>query len=248
MAGITHKTKGIVLRTVKYGETSVICSVFTELFGLQSYIVNGVRTGKKSGNRAVMYQPGALLELVAYHQEQKQLQRIKEAQWSYLYRNIYQDVPKHAVTTYLIELLSKLIRQPDPDEALFAFAEDCLLNLDSASPQVTANFPLFAALQLPYFFGFRISNAEAARQAIYLDLQEGMFVAEMPTHPHFLHPDLADVVRRLLMVMQPSELNEVPLNRDIRRQLLIAFESYYALHLPDFSGMRTLPILRSVLG
>ena len=40
---MTHKTKGIVLRTVHYGETSVITSVYTELFGLQSYIVKGVR-------------------------------------------------------------------------------------------------------------------------------------------------------------------------------------------------------------
>ena len=30
-----HKTPGIVLRTVKYGDTSVILSIFTELFGIQ---------------------------------------------------------------------------------------------------------------------------------------------------------------------------------------------------------------------
>lgn len=43
-----YSTKGIVLRTIKYGETSVIASIFTESFGVQSYIVNGVRTsGKK---------------------------------------------------------------------------------------------------------------------------------------------------------------------------------------------------------
>ena len=38
-----HKTKGIVLRTVKYGETSIIVTIFTELFGIQSYLVNGVQ-------------------------------------------------------------------------------------------------------------------------------------------------------------------------------------------------------------
>ncbi|MFL5786527.1 MAG: recombination protein O N-terminal domain-containing protein [Flavisolibacter sp.] len=34
-----HKTKGIVLRTVKYGETSLVVTMFTELLGLQYYIV-----------------------------------------------------------------------------------------------------------------------------------------------------------------------------------------------------------------
>ena len=43
-----HKTRGVVFRFTKYGETSIIVNIFTELFGLQSYIVNGVRrNGKK---------------------------------------------------------------------------------------------------------------------------------------------------------------------------------------------------------
>jgi DNA repair protein RecO (recombination protein O) len=47
---MTHKTKGIVIRTVKYGETSLIATVFTSLFGVQTYLINGVR--KKQQNRA----------------------------------------------------------------------------------------------------------------------------------------------------------------------------------------------------
>ncbi|NBO56051.1 MAG: DNA repair protein RecO, partial [Actinobacteria bacterium] len=43
MAAPLHKTKGLVLRAVKYGDTSLVVTVFTELFGLQSYIVSGVR-------------------------------------------------------------------------------------------------------------------------------------------------------------------------------------------------------------
>jgi DNA repair protein RecO (recombination protein O) len=37
---MTHKTKGIILRTVKYGETSLVVTAFTELFGIQAYMVN----------------------------------------------------------------------------------------------------------------------------------------------------------------------------------------------------------------
>ena len=48
---MTHKTKGIVLRTIQYGETSIITSVYTELFGLQSYIVKGVRQSSKKNSQ-----------------------------------------------------------------------------------------------------------------------------------------------------------------------------------------------------
>ena len=41
------KTKGIVLNSIKYGESSIICRIYTAKLGLQSYLVNGVR--KKEG-------------------------------------------------------------------------------------------------------------------------------------------------------------------------------------------------------
>jgi DNA repair protein RecO (recombination protein O) len=95
MSSQLHKTKGIVLRAVKYGETSLIVTIFTELFGLQSYLVNGVRTSSKKGSgKANLFQPTAILDLVVYHNELKHLNRIKEFKWSYLYKNIFSDVPK----------------------------------------------------------------------------------------------------------------------------------------------------------
>src|SRR5580700_1042763 len=63
LKSMIHKTKGIVLRTVKYGETSVIVSIYTELFGLQSYIINGIRTSskKKGSAKGNLFQPAAIL-------------------------------------------------------------------------------------------------------------------------------------------------------------------------------------------
>jgi len=79
-----HKTKGIVFRTVKYGETSIVVTIFTELFGVQSYLVNGVRTSSRKGSgKANLFQPAAILDLVVYHNELKQLNRIKEFRWDY---------------------------------------------------------------------------------------------------------------------------------------------------------------------
>src|ERR1700694_4166459 len=109
-----HKTKGIILRTVKYGETSLVVTVFTELFGLQSYLVNGVRAAVKKGTpKAALFQPSAILELVAYHNELKNLQRLKEFRWAYLYRHLLSDVRKNAVALFMIELLTKCLKQPE---------------------------------------------------------------------------------------------------------------------------------------
>ena len=248
MSSQLHKTKGIVLRAVKYGETSLIVTMFTELFGLQSYMVNGVRTSTKKGSgKANLFQPTAILDLVVYHNELKHLNRIKEFKWSYLYQHIFSDVPKNAVALFMIELLTKCLKQPEANPELFEFCEDAFIHLDESSGSVMANFPLFFALHLPVFFGFRISDEYSDKNSI-VDLQEGMFVSERPDHFHFLEGKQAEVTSELLKMMQPEELEQLKLNHDFRRQLLFAYETYYALHIQDFGTMKTLPVLREVLG
>src|SRR5580765_8062709 len=120
MSSQLHKTKGIVLRAVKYGETSLIVTIFTELFGVQSYLVNGVRTSSKKGSgKASLFQPSAIFDLVVYHNDLKQLQRIKEFRWDYLYQHVLSDIRKNAIATYMVELLTKCLKQPEGHPDLF---------------------------------------------------------------------------------------------------------------------------------
>jgi DNA repair protein RecO (recombination protein O) len=242
-----HHTKGIVLRTVKYGETSVIVTIFTALLGVQSYLVNGVRTSTKKGSgKANIFQPSAILDMVVYHNELKQLQRIKEFRWGSLYHHLLSDVKKNAVALFMVELLTKCLKQPEANAELFHFAEDAFLHLDEAPDAVAANFPLFFALHLPVFFGFRIHDNYSENRP-FLDLQEGDFVREQPRHPHFLEDKEAFITSQILKVQQPEELKEIKLNHEFRRHLLFSYEIYYKLHVQDFGVMRTLPVLREIL-
>ena len=242
-----HKTKGIVLRSVKYGETSLVVTIFTELFGLQSYLVNGVRTSVKKGTpKALFFQPTAILELIAYRNELKNLQRLKEFRWAYVYQNVLSDVRKNAVALFMIELLTKCLKQPEANQELFYFVEDALHHLDESNDAITANFHLFFALHLAVFFGFRISD-EFSDNINYLDLEEGQFAEEQPKHPHYLQDREAAAVSHILKIMQPNELQEVALNQEMRRGITHALEEYYALHVPDFGTMKTLPVLREVM-
>ena len=242
-----HKTKGVVLRTIKYGETSLVVTAFTELFGLQSYMVNGIRTAtKKGGVKANVFQPAALLDLVAYHNQFNNLQRIKEYKWAHLFQTLFSDVRKNAVALFMVELIYKCLKEPEENADLFYFIEDALLHLDAANDTVAANFPLFFAVHLSYFFGFRISN-EYSEAHPFLDLEEGIFVPEQPVHPNYLQDKEAEVTSHLLKISQPEDLESLRLNGDFRRRLLSAYETYYALHIPDFSPMKTLPVLREIL-
>jgi DNA repair protein RecO (recombination protein O) len=242
-----EKTKGIVLRTVKYGETSIIVAMFTEVFGLQSYLVNGVRTSSKKGSsKANLFQPASILDMVVYHNELKNLQRLKEFKWAYLYQHIFFNVLKNSVALFMVELLHKCLKQPESNPELFHFTEDAFICLDEADESVVGNFPLYFALHVASFFGLRIQD-NYSEQRSFLDLDEGVFVSERPRHPHFLEGEYSQISSQILKTMQPHELKQLKLNKEKRKILLHAYQSFYALHIQEFNTMKTLPVLQTIL-
>lgn len=245
---MTHKTKGIVLRTIKYGETSLIVSIYTELFGIQSYIVNNVRTSTRKGHgKANLFQPASILEMVLYHNELKNLQRLREYKWAHLYENLHFNVFRNSVALYMVELLHKMIKEPETNEPLYNFIEDAFIYLDKAEDAVVANYALFFTLHLATFFGFGIGDTYSETNR-YLDFHSGYFVAERPSHANYLEEPFSQVTSQLLKTRHPSELDQVKLRRDARQYLLQSYLIFYAIHIQDFGTLKTLPVLHEVLG
>lgn len=245
---MTHKTKGIVLRTVKYGETSIITTVYTELFGVQSYIVKGVRqTSKTSSGKANYFQPGAMLQMEVYHNELKNLQFIKEYQWSYLYQHLFFNVIKNAAATYIIELLQHSLKQPEANPGLFYLIEDNLMQLDKGNETLTANLPLYFTLHLAGELGFQVQG-EFSKATPVLDLQAGGFVNETPLHVYYITGELAETTSNINRIHFYNELENFQLNRNLRRQLLETYQQYLALHIEGFGELKSIAVLKEVLG
>jgi DNA repair protein RecO (recombination protein O) len=243
---MTHKTKGVVLRTVKYGETSIITTIYTELFGIQSYIVKGVRqSSKKSSAKAIYFQPAAILEMVVYHNEFKNLNFIKEYEWGFLYQNVLFDVVKNTVAMYIVEMLQHSIKQPEANPELFYLVNDTLKQLDAGTSSLTANLPLYFSLHLAGELGFRI-HGEYNHLTPILDLQEGQFVENKPLHPYFLESQLASATFQLLSVNFYNDLEELNFNRSTRQLLIKAYQNYIALHVQDFGEIKSLPVLQEL--
>lgn len=242
---MTHKTKGIILRAVKYGETSIITTVYTELFGIQSYIVKGVRQStKKSSAKAIYFQHAAILDMVVYHNEFKNLNFIKEYEWAHL-QNVLFDVVKNTVSMYIVEMLQHTLKQPEANPELFYLVEDTLKQLDIANQTATANLPLYFSLHLAGELGFRIQG-EYSEATPVLDLQEGQFVAEKPLHPYYIDQQLAAATSQLLSINFYNDLENIHFTRDVRRRLIVAYQNYVALHVQDFGEIKSLPILQEI--
>ena len=240
-----HKTKGIVMRAVKYGETSLIVSIFTEKFGIQSYIVNGVRSEKKNKEKASHFLPASFLELEVYHHESRGIHRIKESSCAIIFHSLTSDIIKNNIALFMMELLYKSLKHPETNEALFDFCIDALQQLDTIENNLASCIPLHFALQLPHHLGFGITNAstkELQHENIFLDLIEGKFATEHPGHENILSNSDARTIAQLL-ISGPSNITNLTNTGNILEKFL----EFYSLHITDFGKIRSFPFLMELL-
>lgn len=242
-----NNTHAIILRTVPFGETSLVVTAFTRAYGLQSYLVKGARsTGKKGQSLRPYLQPGALLDLVVYHHEgTEHLQYIREMRWARVYSKVLASVVHNAVATFMVELLTRCIRQSEPNEELYETAEQYLLLLDEADPFVVANLPLHFALYLAGELGFRPENNYSVTSP-YFDIAEGKFSDQYISPGLTLEGENARLLHELLATDPPVTLYRVKMNRLQRQEIMNALAKFFSIHAAGFGQLKSLEVLEVV--
>ena len=151
------KTRGIVLNYIKYGDTSIICKIYTEQFGLQSYIINGIR--KSKSKNIGLFQPLNILDLVVYHKKTSGLQRIKESKLDYAYKTLHLDMKKISVCFFLSEFLTRISQNDDDQKDNFDFIKDSLIVFDRLEENYS-NFHIQFLIKLSKYFGIDIGKSK----------------------------------------------------------------------------------------
>jgi len=241
-----HKTKGIVLRPVKYGDTSLVVTIFTALFGVQAYMVQGVRTSTASRNKANYFQVGTLLDLVVYMQPNKNMQRIKEFQAAYIYNNLHDEVVKNSILLFSSELMLRLLPENAPLPELFDFASRYLVTLDQSSVKQCANIPLYFMINCSRLLGFELKGGYS-QETPYLDLHEGGFSAHTPAMAPFTADDDARALHDLLEADSYDTVQHIALNSEMRLRLIDWYIAFLQQHTQHLGNIRSLSVLRTVL-
>lgn len=238
-----HKTKGIVLRVTNYAETSVVAKIYTQKFGLQSYLINGVKKPKAKIPLNVL-QPMHLLDMVVYHKPNGNMQRVKEVKSHPVLQNIPYDIVKSSIVIFLNEMIYKSIKQQHEDEVMFEFISKNIELLDHSEEGV-ANFHLIFLLKLTRFLGFYpdLRNAEKFN---FFDLKDGVFVSNQPPHSFFIEANLKTFWLQLFK-NSIEHFDELKINAAVRKVLLYKIIEYYSFHIEDFGLVKSHEILEEVL-
>jgi DNA repair protein RecO (recombination protein O) len=216
-----HKIKGIVLYSIKYSESSLILHIYTDSYGRQSFLAYRSKN-KKSKASAYLFHPLSLIKLEVDYKENREIQKIIEARFDYIFTQLYNDVRRSTIAIFLGEILNRNIKESEPNKQLFDFIYNAVQFLDVARDGIE-NFHLVFLIQLSKFLGF---------------FPEQDFVLKVDEE---LRTDLHTLINISL-----TELNNLKISSSRRQQLLDVIIEMYQQHLTGTGQIQSLKILREV--
>lgn len=232
-------TKAIVLNTIKYGDTSLIATCYTEKSGLKTYMLKGVLKAKKAKVKAAYFQPLMQLNLTANHNTKGTLNSIREVEVINFYNSIYLDIKKQSIALFLAEILYYTIKEEEQNSSLFKYLEASLLWLDTHD--TVSNFHLLFLLNLTKYLGFypETKNLDLPN----FDLLEGNFTNA--TKLNIITGDKIAQFKKLLGI-NFDVLDQVFFSALNRQDVLLILLQYFELHVSGFKKPKSLNVLKSV--
>ncbi len=236
------KTRGIVLRSVRFGESSLIVDVLTKSSGRVSFMVHIPKTSKGKIKKQY-FQPMTLLDFEYDFRQRSNLQRIKDVRVSLPYSSIPIDPAKSCISLFLSEFIYYATRNEQENPTLFTYISTSLEWLDNAYEDF-ANFHLVFMMRLGKFLGFH-PFLENFTPGCFFDLRNGCFTLSMPLHTDFLNAADAGHLYNL-MRMNFDTMKLFKLSHDDRNRITEIVLRYYKLHLPNMPELQSFDILREV--
>jgi len=236
------KTKGIVLHTIDYGETSVIAAIYTENSGRQSFIVNSARS-QKAKNKAGLLQPLYILELEIYQRPSSEIHRVKELRLAQPYHSLPFQISKSAQTLFLAEILFKTLREEESYPQLFGFIENMISYFD-LMPKGFGSFHLYFLARLTEYLGF-FPNLSGPVKNGYFDLKNGCLSETEPRHPYFADKNISGHLSRLFN-LQVNELENFKPDGKTKSLILENLLTYYQIHFGNMGKINSLAVLKEI--
>jgi DNA repair protein RecO (recombination protein O) len=235
-------TRGIVLQQVKYGDTSLICQIYTEEYGRKSFLFKGIRS-KKSRIHPNILQALFIVNLEAYFKEGKDITLVKEASAGTIFTHFPYDINKSAQAMFMAEVLNKCLREEESNRVLFSFIINSIEYFDLMTVG-SSNFHILFLVKLSKHLGFYPSTRSDPAELIF-DMQEGIYKDHFPGHTDFIDTANSGLLDEILN-NNYDQLSGLELNQRMRNELLDFILKFYSIHIEGINRLKSYLILKEI--
>jgi DNA repair protein RecO (recombination protein O) len=145
------KTEVIVLRSMKYRDTSKIITFYSKEYGKLKGIAKGARTAKNKFGSAL--EPLSHSMLLIYKKDHRDLHLISQCDSINSFRNLTEDLDRMSTALSVLELIDHVTHHEERTPALFALLVDTLSALNESTKNYKTYLQSFQ-LRLAALFGY----------------------------------------------------------------------------------------------
>ena len=221
-----QKAEGVILRRIKYSETSLIVTLYTTEYGTVSLMAKGARNPKSKFVGSL--EPATYVSIIYYHKEGRDLQMLSEVEPMRSNSSIINNIRKVAVAFAIINLIDSVVRETESNEAIFDLLKNALLALNDTESD------------LPILLYFEINLLRQTGFEIDIDKPEGMGKEKR----------LRGEALKLFKQLEDINLNEMKVEQFTRgtfKQMNRFFEKYFEYHIEGMKRTKALSFVNDLV-
>jgi DNA repair protein RecO (recombination protein O) len=158
-------TSAIVLKTIPYGDTSIISRMFTEDQGKVTILAKGAWRPKN--NAGALLEPMNHIHLQYYHKSSREIQILKDGVFSQQFSNLRKELNKIIVGLAIVEMMDKSTMDNNPFPILYRLGWRVLKKLNDEKQNIWLVF-IFFLYQLSLRLGFLPNLKKCSKCNAYL--------------------------------------------------------------------------------
>lgn len=254
-------TEAIVIKSMKYRDSSKIVTFYTRRFGKLKGVAKGSRRAKNKFGAAL--EPLSHVSLVLYRKEHQDLSLVSQCDAIRSFGTVQLDMERLSVGLSVLELVDQLAHEQEENEALFALLVRTLEALERAPKQAQTLFRAFQ-IQVASLLGFApslevcrdckrsMSDVEGFGSLAFHHLNGAIIcsncrkerVAEMKSGYSVISPSTFQLLRRFLSVSTES-LSNLSYNEQVGNELDETLRLYLRNHFEHLKPIRSLQMFKS---
>ncbi len=254
------ETEALVLKSMRYRETSKIVTFYTRHFGKITGIAKGAR-GPKSKYGASL-EPMTHVSLIFYKKESRDLHMVSKCEIVHLFHRLQSDLEKITVGLAMVELVNAAMHSEERNEMVFQLLVDSISELDRATKNLRNVFYYFR-LHLMNYMGFkpdfqsctrckrRLVGDNSTRSPIHFDPHGGGFLCSECSQrfPRRIRVSL-QTVKVLQGVLQAplSEVTTIEMSTVSKKEIEGVLRAYEGQHLVGIGHLKSDAVAKSLVG
>ena len=238
----TYCSKAIVLSSIPYSESSIICKLYTEEFGLKSYIVRSAKK-KNSPTPTSHFQPLNIIEFEAYNSIKSKLETIRTSSLILENQNLNFSIVKNAITFFVAEIIHLSLKEANPNKELFDYLFNQIHLLKNSKDEDLAEFHLYFMIEFAEHLGLAPMN-NYSEYEVFFDPIAGKFTNKADAQN--FNKQTSFTLHKF--ISQKEITNEKICKNKVERNIILeALIIFYSIHITNHSQIKSHKILTTIL-